>query len=93
MDYVDDPNGERNCNSRWDHQFERAVKVDGVIMCVACYTGTRTPEIPVPGIGQPMPVAPPKDAELPAAPTPAPVPEEPKTEPIQSDSTETVETD
>ena len=58
-DYVDDPNGERSCNSRWDHQFEKAINVNGSIICEACFKGISTPEIPVPKPGEPMPTAPP----------------------------------
>lgn len=58
FEYVDDPNGTRSCTMRWDHQFEKAIMIDGQIVCEACYTGAETQAIPIPKPGEPMPIGP-----------------------------------
>lgn len=85
--------GERSCTMRWDHQFEKTVKVNDVLICEACYTGANKPLIPIPAPGQPLPTEPPKDAAADAEPIPATTPTEPETDPIQSDVNEPVERD
>lgn len=34
---VPDPNGDRNCNMRWDHREKESLEVDGILVCPECY--------------------------------------------------------